>query len=50
MKGYFNFSIAWVLLAAFLYLLREKTNSARVMKSKMIQGMYAFMFNFTLDY
>ena len=36
--GYFNFSISWILLAAFLYLLREKNNSARMVKSEMIRG------------
>jgi small-conductance mechanosensitive channel len=35
--GYFNFSLSWVLLAVFLYLLREKKRSARTLKSEMIK-------------
>ncbi len=30
--------MAWILLAAFLYVLKEKHNNARELKTKMIQG------------
>ena len=45
--GYFNFSIAWILFAAFIFLLREKTNSARLMKSKMIECELVLFFYFS---
>ena len=36
--GYFGFSLAWILIASFLYLWRERTCSARNLKSEMIRA------------
>lgn len=36
--GYFGFSIAWILIAAFAYLWRERTANMRKIKSDMIRA------------
>lgn len=35
--GYLNYSLSWILLAAFLYVLRERNRSARSIKADMIK-------------
>jgi hypothetical protein len=38
--GYFGFSIAWILIAAFAYLWRERTANLRKIKSDMIRAVH----------
>lgn len=38
--GYFGFSIAWILIASFAYLWRERTSNLRKIKSDMIRAVH----------